>query len=98
MTIVVGLFMGAMFTSGMKDGWKRGIVTIIIALVIGFGIGGMLTAEHQGDVRAWNNGQCECGGEWELINIEHLRNSGELYYHECNTCGYVIRLHSNFTK
>ena len=47
---------------------------------------------------AWNNGHCECGTEWELVNIEHFRNSGELYYYDCNNCGTVIRTHSNFGK
>ena len=98
MTVVVGLFMGAMFTSSMKDGWKRVLVTLIIAFAIGFGISGLFTMERKGDEIQWNNGQCECGGDWDLVNIEHLRNGGELYYHECTDCGCVIRLHSKFTK
>lgn len=98
MSISVGGFMSLMFTSGMKDGWKKAVVAIIVALAIGFGISGLFALERKGDEMAWNNGTCECGGEWDLIDVEHLKNSGELYYYECEDCGYVIRLHSNFGK
>lgn len=98
MTITAGVFFSLMFTSGMKSGLKKNIVSIILAVAIGLGISGLLCLEHAGDVANWNNGYCECGGEWKLIDVEHLRNSGELYYHGCDTCGYVIKLHSNFTK
>ena len=98
MSVTVGGFMSLMFTSGMKDGWKKVVVAIIVALAIGFGISGLFALERKGDEMAWNNGTCECGGEWDLIDVEHLKNSGELYYYECEDCGYVIRLHSNFGK
>ena len=106
MFVVVGLIMSAviggvvslMVTSGMKDGWKKVIVAIIVALTIGFGISGLFELESQSDEIAWNGGHCECGAEWELVNVEHLRNSGELYYYDCNNCGKVIKTHSNFEK
>ena len=97
MTFVVGLFMGAMFTSGMKDGWKRAVVTIILALGIGFAIGGLLTLEHVGDQQTWNNGYCACGGEWELIDVEKSRSSSStIYYYTCEECDHLIQTHTNF--
>lgn len=96
-TVVIGLFLGCMFTTSMK-GWKRGLVTLIIAVCIGCGISAMFCAERNSDVKAWNNGSCECGGEWKFSNVEHLRNSGNLYYWYCEGCGRVIELHTQFTK
>lgn len=98
MSVTVGGFMSLMFTSGMKDGWKKVVVAIIVALAIGFGISGLFALERKGDEMAWNNGHCECGTEWELVDVEHLKNSGELYYYGCDNCGAVIRTHSNFGK
>ena len=98
MSVSVGGFMSLMFTSGMKDGWKKVVVAIIVALAIGFGISGLFALERKGDEMAWNGGHCECGTEWELVDVEHLKNSGELYYYNCNNCGKVIRTHSNFGK
>ena len=56
MSVTVGGFMSLMFTSGMKDGWKKVIVAIIVALAIGFGISGLFALERKGDEMAWNNG------------------------------------------
>jgi hypothetical protein len=98
MSITVGGFLSMMFTSGMKDGWKKVVVAIIIAFAIGFGVSGLFALERKGDEMAWNNGHCECGTEWELVDVEHLKNSGELYYYGCDNCGAVIRTHSNFGK
>ncbi len=96
MTITVGAFMALMFTSGMKDGWGRAIVAIIIAIAIGCGIAGMFALEYKGDEMAWNNGTCECGGEWDLVNVEHRKNSGNRYYWECEDCGHVIQTNRSF--
>lgn len=98
MTLIVGVFMALMFTSEMKDGWKRNVVTIILALAIGFGIGGLLTAEHEADKKAWNNGHCaECGGEWHLADVVKGRNNGSTrYYWECVDCYNVIDTVSRF--
>ena len=72
-----------------------------LALMFGLAIClaiGLSLAEAYADETAWNGGHCECGTEWELVNVEHLRNSGDLYYYDCNNCGKVIRTHSNFRK
>ncbi len=97
MTLVVGVFMSILLTSGMKDGWKRNIITVILAFAIGFSIGGLLTLEHITDEQTWNNGYCACGGEWELIDVEKgRRNSSTTYYYTCKECEHLISTHKNF--
>lgn len=99
MSIFIGSFISFILTSNMKKGLKKNIATIFIALAIGFGFSGLLTLEKKSDEMVWNNGHCECGTKWKLVNIEHLKNnSGELYYYNCDNCNIIIRLHSNFNK
>ena len=96
-TVVIGLFFGYMFTTNMK-GWKRMLVALVIAVCVGCGISAIYCAETNNDIKAWNNGFCECGYEWTFSNAEHLKNSGNLYYWHCKNCGKVIELHTQFTK
>jgi hypothetical protein len=97
MTLIVGLFMSLLLTSGMRDGWKRNVITVILALVIGFTIGGLLTLEHIGDEEKWNNGYCACGGSWELFDIEKSRsNSSTKYYFTCDECQSLIQTNTYF--
>ena len=96
-TAVVGSFLGCMLTSSMS-GWKRGLAAVVIAVCVGCGISAMFCAERNSDAKAWNNGSCECGCEWTFSNVEHLRNSDNLYYWYCEDCGKVIELHTQFTK
>lgn len=97
-SVSVGAFMSLMFTGGMKDGWKKVVVSIIVSLAIGFGLSGLLTLERKGDEMVWNGGHCECGTEWELIDVEHLKNSGNVYFYNCDNCSNIIKTHSNFGK
>ena len=96
-TVVIGLLLGCMLTSSMK-GWKRGLATLVIAVCVGCGISAMFCTERNNDVKAWNNGSCECGCEWTFSNVEHLRNSGNLYYWYCEDCERLIELNTQFTK
>ena len=53
MTFIVGLFMSLCIvnTTEMRDGWKKNLVTIVLALAIGFGISGLLCLEEQANVK-----------------------------------------------
>lgn len=97
LTVTIGLFLGCMLTSSIK-GWKRGVVALVIAVCVGCGISAMLYAERNSEIKAWNNGSCECGCEWKFSNTERLRNGSNLYYWYCEDCGKVIELHTQFTK
>ncbi len=98
MTVIGGWFFGLMFTSGMKDGWKRNVATIIISFAFGFGVSGLLCLEHQANVDTWNNGYCEeCGGEWHLVDVVKSRNNGGTrYYWECEDCYNIIDTTTRF--
>ena len=95
MTVLGGWFFGLLVTSGMKDGWKKTVVGIIVALVFGFGVGGLLTLEHIAEDDGWNNGHCVCGGSWELFDVEKGRkNSSTVYYYLCDECNDLFTSHS----
>ena len=98
MTVVVGIFFGLVMTAEMERTWKRNVVCILIALVIGFGLSALFTLECKGDEWTWNNGYCQCNGEWELFDVEHSRHSRDFYYYKCQSCDDVIILHSFFSK
>lgn len=97
-TITLGAFMATIFTSGMKDGVAKVIISIIIALIIGFGAMGLLEFEYQGNSKRWNNGTCTtCGTTFELFDIEHSRNGGNTYYYKCEN-GHLIKTTNYFEK
>lgn len=97
-TITLGAFIAMISTSGMKDGIAKVIVSIIIALIIGFGVMGLLELEYHGDSKKWNNGTCiTCGTPFELFDIEYCANSGNTYYYKCEN-GHLIKTTNYFEK
>ena len=96
MTLTMGLFIGGMFTSGMKNSTVRLVVTLVIAFVVGIGIAGLFTLESKMDEEQYNDGTCVyCDGNYKLTSVNHVKNGGELYYYSCDNCGDVIRTHRN---
>lgn len=94
--VVLGVFAGMLFTVEMR-GIGRVVAVIVIALVIGAIISAVFCAENTADHQRWNGGYCpDCGVRWALVNVEHLRNSGEVYYWNCPQCGTIIKLHRQF--
>ena len=96
LTVSLGGFFAMIFTSGMKDNVFRLIASIIIAFAIGFVATGLFFLEHRADEQMFNSGYCECGGEWDLFDVEKMRNSGSKYYYKCLECKDVIELHTRF--
>ena len=99
-TIIVGLLVGMCIT-GYSDnlkGLKRAVIAIAIAILTGVAITAMFYAEYKIDENMWNNGYCECGAEWHFSNVEHLKNNDEIYYWNCEECGQVIKLNTQFSK
>ena len=69
------------------------IVTILVVLATLIGITfGVYKINSAMDADAWNNGVCDCGGQYEFTNANHIKNGGNYYYYSCDTCGQVIKL------
>lgn len=98
-TLVAGTFFGMIFyaNSRMKNGTTKIIVTIILAFVIGFGIGGFFTLNDMAESKIYNDGvHIDCGGHWELFDIERTKSSTNFYYYQCDECDYVVRFEQQF--
>ena len=96
LSVSVGGFIAMILTSGFRKTITKFIIGIPLALLIGFGLIGLADFEYQQDVKYFNGGYCECGGEWDLFDVEYRKNSGSLYFYKCEECKNVIRLNSQF--
>lgn len=61
------------------------ITVLIVALSIGLLIGQAYLEKW-----AWDDGQCLCGGHYELFDIESIRNGSSKYYYRCDECKDVM--------
>ena len=96
LSVSVGTFVGMILTSGIRNKIANIVVTVILALVIGFGLTSLLMWERKVDEQMFNGGYCECSGEWDLFDVEYRKNSGSLYFYKCKECNNVIQLNSEF--
>ena len=95
LTLTVGLFLALILTSNMKKWFPRVLAVALISSMFGTGIAGLFWMERKGDEQSWNGGICPCGEEWRLVNVDHVKNGGDLYYYTCDECNSTIRTHSN---
>lgn len=66
------------------------LVIIVLSLLICF-------VETKHDEIYWNDGHCECGGTWDLVDIERGKTATTTnYYYECADCGEFIQLHHHY--
>lgn len=80
------------FKSVKKWPWGA-IVAFIIVPLLGITLISLHTTwEHN----YFGDGLCHVcqTGHYELFDIEHIRNSGELYYYRCNKCHDIERYES----
>ena len=96
LSVSVGAFIAMIITSGIRNKIVNIVVTIILALAIGFGLTGLFMWERKVNEQMFNNGYCECGGEWNLFDVEYRKNSSSLYFYKCEECKNIIRLNSEF--
>ena len=97
-TIGVGWFFGYMAVGGIPERheWQKKIIVVITALMIGIIITILLYFNHNYEQKIWNNGCCpNCQTEWQLVNVEHVRNTGNTYYYTCPKCGKIIEQNYN---
>lgn len=96
LSVSVGACVGMILTNGIRNKIINIIATIFLALFIGFGLTSVFMLERKVDEQMFNSGYCECGGEWDLFDIEYRKNSGSLYFYKCEECKNIIRLNSQF--
>lgn len=68
------------------------VLTIIMVAIIVWLIFALLNlSENNHDNDAWNNGHCECGGNWEYEQaVGHRYDTSYIYV--CDECGKRIEL------
>lgn len=54
------------------------------------------TCEYCMSETAYNDGKCECGGEWELFDVEMTRSGWDYYYYKCPNCNNTIQTSVTF--
>ena len=89
---IAGTLFGTIAVAGMNGKiWKKAVVFILVSC----GIGAILTGGFALDVKQndfiWNNGYCNCGGEWDFVNGSTYRNSTH-YFYQCEDCEKIIEL------
>jgi hypothetical protein len=96
-SMTIGVFLSMMIFVDIH-GWKKLVGTIIVSIFIGFVIAGMLVWETDTNETKWNNGYCyNCGTEWTLVNVQHVKNDSTHYYYTCDNCKEIIDLTQNFS-
>lgn len=69
------------------------IIAILVALAIAFGVATLLYKNAEGDHDRWNNGYCECGGQYQFSSATNYRGSKD-YYYTCDKCGHTEEFHA----
>ena len=77
-----------MFAFVAPKTWRGKIIAILIALAIAFGLATLIYKEAKGNRNRWNNGYCECGGEYQFSSATNYRGS-KAYYYTCDKCGHT---------
>lgn len=71
-----------------SETWRGRIIAILLTLVITFGLTTMLYKEQEGNHDRWNNGYCECGGQYQFSSTTNWHGSKD-YYYTCDKCGHT---------
>lgn len=97
MSMTFGGFFALILTSMMKESFSRVVVSIILALFLGFGLMFCIAKHHECEAKKWNKGICpECGTEWRFQSATKYRTS-TTYYYVCDN-GHILKTDSLFQK
>lgn len=72
----------------LPETWGGKIIAILIALIITFGLATLLYTDHNENQDRWNNGCCECGGQYQFSSATNWHGSKD-YYYTCDKCGHT---------
>ena len=70
--------------------WRGRVIAVLIAIAIGFGVATLLYKDAEGNHDRWNNGYCECGGQYQFSSATNWCGSKD-YYYTCDRCGHTER-------
>ena len=68
--------------------WRGRVIAVLVAIAIGFGVATLLYKDAEGNHDRWNNGYCECGGQYQFSSATNWRGSKD-YYYTCDKCGHT---------
>ena len=82
---IVAIMLGVLFFIGAET--KKSKLIVVIACVIAwllcaFGVWGSAML----DANEWNNGYCECGGQWQPYGVSESRYGATTKYYYCPNC------------
>lgn len=90
------LFILAMFIVVDGDIWrKKSHRSVWIAFLFSSLLVGLFAVDSYIQETRWNDGLCSCGNQWELISVQHVKNSGNHYFYQCVNCHNVIEMNYN---
>ena len=72
-----------------KDINYKPLLVTIVALIIGFGLSGLLSIDYHYTQEIYNSGVHRDCGQWELFDIEKDKGC-RTYYYKCNECGELL--------
>ena len=81
-------FFPLMIAALAPETWRGKVIAILVALAIGFGMATLLYKDAEGNHDRWNNGYCECGGQYQFSSATNWRGSKD-YYYTCDKCGHT---------
>ena len=85
---IIMAFLPLMIAALAPETWRGRIVAILVALAIAFGVATLLCKDQESNHDRWNNGYCECGGQYQFSSATNYRGSKD-YYYTCDKCGHT---------
>ena len=85
---VVMAFFPLMIAILAPETWRGRVIAVLVAIAIGFGVATLLYKDAEGNHDRWNNGYCECGGQYQFSSATNWRGSKD-YYYTCDKCGHT---------
>jgi hypothetical protein len=97
LSATIGLGLSAIVIENKSYSKNVWLKRIGVALCTGFILTGLISLSTACEQDLWNEGYCDCGGQWELVDIEKgHRNGSTTYYYLCDECDKMLETHVHF--
>lgn len=67
----------------------------LVVLAISAAIGGLMCLDAKMNEEIWNDGICDCGGQYELVSVTKSRMGSKTFYYLCDDCQTCIETSAN---